>query len=130
MFILRFYLYLYGIEIVLTSSMYLTFLVLLVPLWNWNDCKNLMGTELWWFYLYLYGIEIQKPLCGKGTRRVLLVPLWNWNRVQLQRNWQLLTVLLVPLWNWNIHEALRCIRIEPFYLYLYGIEMRVRGQYL
>ena len=77
--------------------------VLIVPLWNWNDWK-----------------EFREPIISG----VLIVPLWNWNiysgvlwicstlcsnRTFMELKYQILkimhystAVLIVPLWNWNL----------------------------
>ncbi len=80
----------------------LIFLVLIVPLWNWN-----FGSRI--FLIVSYGINCTvvelKP--GKQShlynqQMVLIVPLWNWNRLRRGNIRRKSIVLIVPLWNWNI----------------------------
>ena len=78
-------------------------LVLIVPLWNWNDwALSLLGSRrrvlivpLWNWNIFLLRVMLQ-------DLKVLIVPLWNWNsfaRVSLVNKF---VVLIVPLWNWNL----------------------------
>ena len=54
--------------------------VLIVPLWNWND-KGGDPEEF--------------------KQMVLIVPLWNWNETPRRYHHAWWIVLIVPLWNWN-----------------------------
>ena len=83
-------------------------IVLIVPLWNWNDK------------------DTKEPV---WIESVLIVPLWNWNKDTIADNkttihrfnctfmelkcrssidWRYikLCVLIVPLWNWNMKNLL------------------------
>ena len=97
--------------------------VLIVPLWNWNEGWEDMGNGQEGFnrtFMELkYGLELVEiaegvvlivPLWNwnvdgrfnlPSIRAVLIVPLWNWNQAERNIvNW-LKEVLIVPLWNWN-----------------------------
>ena len=69
-------------------SAYEVWLVLIVPLWNWNSLQR----ERRW-----------APSC------VLIVPLWNWNGSRWCHGVCSTGVLIVPLWNWNRGAASHCL---------------------
>ena len=56
-------------------------LVLIVPLWNWNESESFKDPE---------------------DSGVLIVPLWNWNARTGKSYAVKEYVLIVPLWNWNL----------------------------
>ena len=77
--------------------------VLIVPLWNWNDPagadpagpdpgfnRTFMELKLWFRYKHHW------------DTLVLIVPLWNWNTHGAEFGRPYYGVLIVPLWNWNL----------------------------
>ena len=102
---------------------YIMTLVLIVPLWNWNDRVQTLSGFFCCFNRTFMELKLTFA-SGTGTHPfVLIVPLWNWNptheaamflKTCFNRTFMELklltenlpravpTVLIVPLWNWNI----------------------------
>ena len=116
-------------------------LVLIVPLWNWNDIKHL-HPSLYSACINCTVVELKQRANTSDNRAivVLIVPLWNWNKrsrtgnnekrrinctvVELKQpdakiNGSNAMVLIVPLWNWN------CRRWQSFCACLSSINCTV-----
>ena len=98
-------------------------LVLIVPLWNWNEIlKGLLLLNKGFNCTFMeLKFNIQTPKIKSIWRfnctfmelkfiydkqhdfkyDVLIVPLWNWNRNTGTASMMRRRVLIVPLWNWN-----------------------------
>ena len=97
-----FYSYLYGIE---TSKRNITrfyHIVLLVPLWNWNNTNSISVRSSWMCFTRTFmELKLGSVQQQRAAIAVLLVPLWNWNITEPTPDNNPEPVLLVPLWNWN-----------------------------
>ena len=140
----KFYSYLYGIETKISSANIAFYLVLLVPLWNWNSPSSMYAEHipsvllvpLWnwnsikdiaWgcaerFYSYLYGIETRLNDIINVTKSEFYSYLYGIETPILYLYYLYYKVLLVPLWNWNKADPQGWYTTSQFYSYLYGIE--------
>ena len=77
--------------------------VLIVPLWNWNNSTN-SNYRIRYNSINCTVVELKQGF-GKWIRIrqiVLIVPLWNWNIILWNSLKSFHRVLIVPLWNWNM----------------------------
>ena len=76
--------YLYGIEIKLIVNLWIClFMVLIVPLWNWNWAHGTKGIWVVGSNRTFMELKFRKSIRIICCKLVLIVPLWNWNYIFL-----------------------------------------------
>ena len=80
----------------------------IVPYWNWNKYKEVVGLEKKHSQSYHTGIEMEQDEEYKQLHKLSIVPYWNWNyHLCWERKWDT-ELSIVPYWNWN--EFLRSVQ--------------------
>ena len=115
----------------------------------WTEREHVRRHQ--WFWSYLWGIEIcDRKSSDRYPVRVLILPMRDWNdKLDCLRRLVIYFVLILPMRDWNTirpranrrrkysfdltYEGLKyssslrlCQNIEPFWSYLWGIEIKNR----